>query len=137
MASHLNNVSAALDKLCTDYESIILPGDFDIEFKEKKQTFEFTSRYNLKSLVKQKACFKNPENPSFQNGSVFETGLSDFNNLTTTVLKQCFPRSKPRIVNYRDCRNFRNKDFRAELDNEKLKHEIYNIEYQHFLNILL
>ena len=25
--------------------------------------------------------------------------------------------------------------FRAELDNELLKHDIYNTEYQHFLNI--
>ena len=58
------------------------------------------STYNLKSLVKQKTCFKNPDNlscidlilanspRSFQDSSVFETGLSDFHKLTTAVLKQ-------------------------------------------------
>ena len=105
--------------------------------------------YNLKSLVKQKTCFKNPDNPScidliltnsprsFQDSCVFETGLSDFHKLTTTVLKQYFPKPKPKIVNYRDYRNFRNDEFRAELDNEILKHDINNIEYQHFLNIFI
>ena len=107
------------------------------------------STYNLKSLLKQKICFKNPDNPScinliltnstwsFQDSSVFETGLSDFHKFTTTVLKQYFPKPKPKIVNYRDYRNFRNDEFRAELDNEILKHDINNIEYQHFFNIFI
>ena len=107
------------------------------------------SMYNLKSSVKQKTCFKNSDNlscigliltnspRSFQDSSVFETGLSDFHKLTTTVLKQYFPKPKPKIVNYRDYRNFRNDEFRAELDNEILKHDINNIEYQHFLNIFI
>ena len=68
---------------------------------------------------------------------MFETGLSDFHKLTTTVLKQYFPKAKPKIVNYRDYRNFRNNEFRAELDNGILKLDINNIEYQHFLNIFI
>ena len=35
IASHLSNVSAALDRLCADYENIILLGDFNVEVKEK------------------------------------------------------------------------------------------------------
>ena len=66
--------------------------------------------YNLKSLVKQKTCFKDPDNPScidliiknsprsFQDSCVFEMGLSDFHRLTTTVLKQCFSKPKSKIV---------------------------------------
>ena len=68
---------------------------------------------------------------------MFETGLSDFHKLTTTVLKQYFPKPKPKIVNYGDYRNFRNDEFRAELDNEILKHDINNIEYQRFLKIFI
>ena len=74
---------------------------------------------------------------SFQNSSVFETGLSDFHKLTITVLKQYFPKLKPKVVNYRDYQNFRNNEFRAELDNEMLKHHLGNMEYQHFLNIFI
>ena len=88
------------------------------------------SVHNLKTLIKQKTSFKNPENPTsidliltnfprgFQNSSVFETGLSDFHKLTITVLKQYFPKLKPKAVNYRDYQNFQNNEFRAELDNE-------------------
>ena len=128
-----------MDKLCTDYENIILLGDFNVDVKEKSFS-DFMSIYNLKSLAKQKSCFKNPDNllcidliltnsrQIFQDSSVFETGLSDFHKLTTTVLKQYFPKPKSKIVNYRDYRNFQNDEFRAELDNEILKHDINNIE---------
>ena len=66
---------------------------------------------------------------------MFETGLSGFHKCTTTVLKRYFPKPKQKILNYRDYRNFQNDEFRAELNNEILKHDINNIECQHFLNI--
>ena len=66
-----------------------------------------------------------------------EKGGSDFHKFTTTVLKQYFPKPKLKIVNYRDIINFQNNVFRTEIDNEILKHDISNIEYQHFLNIFV
>ena len=93
---HLRNISTALDKLSTDYENVILLGDINVEIEEKNLS-NFMSVYNLKTLIKQKACFKNPENQtcidlvltdsprSFQNSSAFETGLSNFHKLTITV----------------------------------------------------
>ena len=39
--------------------------------------------------------------------------------------------------NYRDYKSFRNNEFRAEVDNEILKHDLDNMEYQHFLNIFI
>ena len=99
----LRNASTTLDILSTDYENVILLGDFNVEVEEKNLS-NFMSVHNLKTLIKQKTCFKNPENPtcidliltnsprSFQNSSVFETGLSDFHKLTITVLKQYFPK---------------------------------------------
>ena len=99
--------------------------------------------YSLRNLVKLKTCF-NPScidhiltnsTQSFQNSNVFETGLSDFHKLTTTVLKQYFPNLTPKVVNYRDYHKFGNDEFRAQLDNEILKHDINNMEYQQFLNI--
>ena len=68
---------------------------------------------------------------------MFKTGLSNFYKLTKTVLKQYLAKTKPKIVNYRDYRNFRNDEFRGKIDNEILKHDISNIEYQHFLNIFM
>ena len=120
-----------------------------LEEVEEKNLSNFMSVHNLKTLIKQKTCFKNPENPtcidliltnsprSFQNSSVFETGLSDFHKLTITVLKQYFLKLKPKVVNFRDYQNFGNNEFRAELGNEMLKHNLGNMEYQHFLNIFV
>ena len=67
---------------------------------------------------------------------MFLKRVSDFQKLTTTVLKQYFHKVKPQVVNYRDYRNFRNEKFRAQLD-EILKHDTNNMEYQHFLNIFI
>ena len=57
IASHLSNKSAALDKLGTDYENIILLINFNVEAK-KKNIYEFMNTYNLKSLVKQKHALR-------------------------------------------------------------------------------
>ena len=46
-----------------------------------------------------------------------------------------FPKKKPNIVVHRDFKKFRNDLFRLELDNELIKHDINNIEYDHFINI--
>ena len=108
---------------------------------------EFLSVCSLRNIVKLKTCFKNLKNPSFidiilanhlrsfQDSSVFKTRLSDFHKLTTTLLKQYFTKLKPKVVNYRYYRKLRNDEFRAELDSELLKHNINNMECQHFLKI--
>ena len=64
-------------------------------------------------------------------------GLSDFHKLTTTVLKQYFPKLKSKVVNYRDYRKFWNNEFRSQLDNEILKHDISNMDYQRFLSVFI
>ena len=41
------------------------------------------------------------------------------------------------MVNNRGHQNFQNNEFRAELDNEMLKHDLGNMDYQHFFNIFI
>ena len=60
-------------------------------------------------------------------------GLSYFHKFTTTVLKQYFPKLKPKLVNNRGYRKFRNHKVRAELDSEILKLDLSNIEYQQII----
>ena len=103
----------------------------------------------MKNLVKQSTCFKNQNKPtcidliltncprSFQNTDTFETGLSDFHKFTFTVLKQYFPKQKPRVVIHRQYKNFRNNYFRIELENALLKYDINNIDYDSFIKTLL
>ena len=49
IVSHLNTMSNVLDKVCMDYEKLILLGDFNVE----KHISEFMSMYHLKNLIKQ------------------------------------------------------------------------------------
>ena len=148
IANHLKNICKTLDKLSTTYENLILLGDFNAE-PEEESIAEFLNLYNLKNLVKQNTCFKNPDKPtcidliltncprSFQNTDTFETGLSDFHKLIFTVLKQHFPKQKPRVVINRQYKNFCNDYFRIELENALLKYDFDYIDYDNFIETFL
>ena len=96
----------------------------------------FCESYTLSSLIKE------PTNShySFQNSCVIETGLSDFHNMVTvTVTKTTYEKLKPRIVNYRDYKNFCNDTHRHFLL-DKLSTEIININcsgFEKFLQICI
>ena len=76
-------------------------GDFNAD-TEKKHMKCFCDNYNLKSLIKQSTCYKNPDNPtcidlllanaprSFQSTCVLEKRLSDFHLMNLTVMGKIF-----------------------------------------------
>ena len=78
-------------------------------------------------MIKQPTCFKNLDNQtfidhiltnhpkSFHSSSVYETGLSDLQKLTLTVLKTFHVKYKPKIIQYKDFNHFDNALFRADL----------------------
>ena len=147
IVNHVKNISTGLDQFSATYDNLILLGDFNFE-PEEVNILDFLNIYNLKNLVKQKPWKNNPENPSCKDLiltnshksfqiTVFEAGFSDFHKMTVSVLKSHFSQQKPNIVSYRSYKRFRNNSFRTELDNELLKYDLCNIEYQHFLNIFL
>ena len=133
----------SLDYYLSYYDNIIILGDFNSEPTETHMK-EFINTYDLKNLVKEPTCYKNPLNPScidliltnrcmsFQNTTTVETGLSDFHRMTITVMKTFFKKKKPKIISYRDYKNFSNISFRNELFGRLSKTDIYNIHYQEF-----
>ena len=88
---------------------------------------EFCTLNELKNLINEPTCFKNPEKPIcidlivtnqptyFQLSTVLETGLSVFNLVTVTEFRMGFMKSKPRIIAYRDYKKFKNNAFRFEI----------------------
>ena len=88
----------------------------------------FGNLFNLSSLIKFPTCFKNPENPScidliltnkprsFQNSTIIETGLSDFHKLTVTVMKTSFRKMPPKVITYRNYKQYSNISFCNELN---------------------
>jgi hypothetical protein len=142
---YFKEVGLALDVYC-NYEIFLLVADFNTE-EDDIYWSEFLFEYNAKNLVKQKTCFKSIDNPScidlfltnchqsFQNTTTVSTGLSDFHKMVVTVMKNTFPKAKPKIVQYRDDKNFSEEDFHTEL-NERLQNELV-ITYAQFDKIFL
>ena len=58
------------------------------------------------------------------------TGLSDFHNLVVTVMKTTYAKAQPKIIYYRDYKNFDVYNFRTELREELNK--IVDKDYYHF-----
>ena len=141
----LEQVGFALDKY-SSYEKVLLAGDFNIDVEEDILE-EFLFEQNIKSLVKEKTCFKSMENPScidlfltnsvhsFQNTTVVETGLSDFHKMAVTVMKTTFPKAEPQVHYYRDYKNFDLYNFRTDLREELRK--ISEKDYLHFEIVFL
>ena len=85
---------------------------------------EFCTLYDVTNLTKEPTCYKNVDEPTsidhiltnharcFQHSGVYETGLSDFQKLTFTVLEMFYAKQKLRIIKYRDYKNFNNITFR-------------------------
>ena len=98
-------MSKGLDWYSSNYDNFIIIGDFNSEPTEKFLD-DFFNTYDLKNLIREATCYKNPDNPScidlmltnhprsFQHSRTVETGLSDFHKLTLTVLKMHVKKSK-------------------------------------------
>ena len=113
---YLNVIDKASEFYSKTQDKTLIAGDFNAQISDIKLN-TFCRIWNLKSLGKEPACFKNPNNPScidlfltnsvrsLQETQVFETGLSDFHELVVTVLKSTIPKSDPKIITYRRYKN--------------------------------
>ena len=143
ISTHMHHLSKGLDIYMNKYDNILFLGDFNSETSENYLN-DFCNVYNLRNIVKEPICFKNPENPScidlfltnrprcFQNTVAVETGISDFHKMVVTVLKVFYKKQKPKIIQYRKYDNFNNDLFREELNNELLNVDLNNAELSEF-----
>ena len=104
---YFENMGKVIDLYNGVYDKMLLVGDFNAEEGELCID-SFLYEYSFKNLVKQKTCFKNPENPScidlfitnsansFQNTTTLSCGLSDCHKMVVTVLKTHFSKAKPK-----------------------------------------
>ena len=122
---YFEQIGLALD-VYNKYDKFLLAGDFNVE-DTNDCLKDFLFQFNAKNLVREKTCFKNPENPScidllltnsnrsFLNTKSITTGLSDFHNLVLTMMRTTFPKAKPKIIEYRDYRRFNIDNFEYQL----------------------
>ena len=74
---------------------------------------------------------------SFQKTSTVVTGLSDCHKMVITCLKSYFKKQPPKNIIYRDYKNFNEKEFLHELDQEMIKGSFYKDDnpYDCFSNL--
>ena len=147
---HLNSIQKYLlqlgknfDFYSPKYENFIALGDFNGEMTKTHREV-FCSVFNYKNLVKDLTCFENSEKPTatdhvlinhqrcFQHSGVYNTGLSDFHELSLTVLKVNHSKKNPKIIQYRDYKNFTNKHFKRDLLRELSFHNTQPNELDKF-----
>ena len=85
---------------------------------------DFCDIYSPKNLIKIPTCFKNPDRPtcidviltnsyrSFHSSCAIETRLSNFHNMTVTVMETHFQKREPKVIQYRNFRHFSETEYR-------------------------
>ena len=126
ISHHLECLNSLLDEHSKKYENFVFIGDFNVNTSDSSMK-EFCSLNGLKNLINEPTCYKNSEKPTcidliltnqptlFQRSAVLETGLSDFHLLTVTEFKMSFQKCKPRIITYRNYKNYDNDVLRSEI----------------------
>ena len=141
----LENLNSILNKYISKYENIILIGDFSSSV-ENKHLADFTTLFNLESLIKSPTCFQSSKptcidliltnkKELFENSKKFEGGISDHYVLTLTSMRIQFVKSNPKVKFYRNYKSFNFESFNNDLDG-LLKAEI-NMNYSTFQNSFL
>ena len=144
ISNHLQEIGNNLDLLSSKFDNYLLMGDFNSEPNEPAIS-DFCEIYNTKKIMKEKTCFKNPENPtcidliltnrpsSFQDSTVIETGVSAFHEMCVTVIKIYHCRQKPSVITDRKFKMFSNIEFMKDLGEHWAKFEQFdNIPFNLF-----
>ena len=106
---HLQELAKWIQIYSNNYDDILLIRDFNAESFQSSFS-SFSEIFEVKSIINQSICYKNPTNPlcldlfltnspnSFQKSTVVETGLSDIHKLVITVTKSYSPKRTPNLV---------------------------------------
>ena len=157
LSTFFEELTTSPSKAIRKYENLLIMGDFNIDMKSKSLGYdkldEFCDLFNLTNLIKSKTCFtKNHKSLidlflanaplSFQNTHISETVLSDYHKLITIFFKTNFSRLRPKVLRYRNYKNFDESKFLNDLnktiitfDNEN-PNQNYNVLNNRFLKVV-
>ena len=95
----------------------------------------FCENYNLKSLVKQPTCYKNPDKPAFIDLILtnvpcrFHKYMCNRDRTVWKLSRKTFQKKCPRVINYRSDRDFSNETVRVPLINYLLNEVFVNNDH--------
>ena len=116
------------------YENILLMADYNVDIIETNMKV-FCTQHKLVALNKEPTCLKNFNNPScidlfltnssksFEKCLTIGTGMSDLHKFIITILEVKPDKLPPKIIKYRDYKNFDSKAF-----NDKLQLSLKNFD---------
>ena len=141
---HLKELIKKAIQFCSKtYDNFMLISDYNAQTDETNMA-SFCEIYELRSLINEPTCYKNPLNRScidlfltnnvnsFQKAFVLETGYSDSHKLIDTMMKSHIPKipkQKPNIK-YRKYKYFNKNKFEKEILNKlsQCNKEIFQID---------
>ena len=135
-----------IDKYSNSFHNFIFIGNFNVSTNQNSM-ISFCDLSGLINFINVLTCYKVFDNPTsidiiktnllsyFQHSTVFEISVSDFHVLTITEFKTSFQKREPKIIKYRDYKNFDNNKFRSEIlkrnfnytDLRTFKETVFNI----------
>ena len=142
-----SEINKEIEKNRYKYENLILMGDLN-ETVDETNTKTFMEDNDLKSLIKDYTCYKNPNNPrcidhiltnqklKFKNSCTFDCGLSDFHRLIVTSFRFTFSPGAPKQVFYRSYKKFDDKKFKSELKLVIKDDTDFDTFNKHFIQVL-
>ena len=120
----IHSLTEIIDHFATKYDNHLIMGDFNME-PNNRVFKDFLDSNNLTNLIKTNTCFKGKGSSidliltnrkySFKYTSSYETGLSDHHHMIYTMLKSSFINIEPKLLNYRDYKNFNFGNFKEDL----------------------
>ena len=126
ISNHLECLNRLIDEHSNSFDNFVFIGDFNI-YTNDNSMINFCDLNGLRNLISVPTSRKKFDNPTsfdliltngpayFQHSTIFETGLSDFHLLTITEFKTIFQKREPKIIQYRDYKNFDYNKFRSEI----------------------
>ena len=146
ISNYLECLNRLIEEHSNSFDNFIFIGDFNVSTKHNSM-INFYDLNGLRNPINVLTCYKNSDNPTsidliltnrpsyFQHSPVFKTGMSDFHLLTITEFKTSFHKRGPKIIKYRDYKNFENNKFRSEIlkcnfdytDLRTFKEAVFNI----------
>ena len=147
-------LSLILNKVSIKYDNIILMGDINIDYHDRKcvgfkELKEFMDIFNLKNLIKDNTCFFRDHESlidviltnkprQFFNSNAFEIGISDCHKMIVTNLRVHVARLNTKVITYRSMKQFNKDEFLNELTHHLSNFSCIdtNMAYDKLVNIL-
>ena len=119
-----NSPTKLIDLCCNKYYNYLIMGDFNME-PTVSALLNFLCSNDLSNLMKENTYFKGTgscidliltnRKYSFKHVQSYETRISSHHHMIYAMLRSSFQNKEPKVLNYRDFRNFPTENFNQNL----------------------